>query len=462
MYLTPAIDRLRLRDGLAREPILALLEAGLQAVSPEAAVDRCIQVQGTTLRIVDPASDRSVEHKLISGTKHVFVLGAGKASVRMAARLESLLGPHLAGGVVVAPAGAQIRLRHVRQIVGDHPFPTSASEAAGRELLKFAESRTRGDLVLCLFSGGGSSLIAVPQPGLEPGDLQAVSSELLRSGVPVRPMNIVRRHLSSIHGGRLAAALRPASFVTLLLSDVAGDLPETIASGPTVADPSTYMDALDVIDQYGVRGRLPGPALRVLERGRAGALPETLKPGDSVFRGNPALLAAAAGDAVSAMAAASQAVGMRPVVVSGPLGGDADALGKRLARIALRLAVRSRLLLAHGETTVVVRGSGRGGRNQQAAAAAALRLSGCGGVIVTSFASDGVDGVTPAAGAIVDGRTAQLVRENREGFTLEQAVADNDCYPALQASGDLLMTGPTGTNVADLFVAGGIRFARKP
>ncbi len=447
------IDRSSLRDVTAREPILALLEAGLHAVSPEAAVDRCVTRTGNAVRVSDPMSKQRVEYRLGPGRGRLFVIGAGKASVRMAARLEAVLGPDLAGGVVVAPPGTGNPLCRVRLLVADHPLPTRTSEHAGRELLRYAHSLTENDFVICCFSGGGSSLIAVPQAGLQPGDLQAVSSVLLLSGVPVDRMNIVRRHLSLIHGGRLGLALHPARFVTLLLSDVAGDLPETIASGPTVPDPSTYSEALDVIDRASLRTRLPASVIRVLEDGRNGRIPETIKPGDPVIHGNPAFLAAGAGSAVSAMAATARNIGVRPVVLRTPLCGDADTLGRRLGRLAPRLAERSRLLLAHGETTVIVRGSGHGGRNQQTAAAAALQLSGCKRGSVVSFATDGVDGVTTAAGAIVDGQTARLVRANGDGLTLERAVAENDCYPALRASRDLLLTGPTGTNVADLFIA---------
>jgi len=448
------IDRSCLRDATAREPILALLEAGLHAVSPEAAVDRCVTKVGRTLYVTDPMSKRKIERKLGAGRERVLVIGAGKASVRMAARLESVLGSDLAGGIVVAPPGTGSSLHRIRLLVGDHPLPTDASEEAGRELLRYAHSLTEDDFVFCCFSGGASSLIAVPQAGLQPGDLRAVSSVLLTSGVPVDRMNTVRRHLSLIHGGRLGLALHPAQFATLLLSDVADDLPETIASGPTVPDPSTYSEALAIIDRANVRKRLPVSVVRVLEAGRDGRLPETVKPGDPVLRGNPAFLAAGAANAVSAMAAAACAMGIRPIVLRTPLCGDAEVVGRQLGRLAPRLVKRSRLLIAHGETTVIVRGSGQGGRNQQTAAAAALQLSGCKQGRVASFATDGVDGVTTAAGAIVDGQTAGWVRVAGDGLALERALAENDCYPALQASRDLLQTGLTGTNVADLFVVG--------
>ncbi|MBN1859225.1 DUF4147 domain-containing protein [Candidatus Bipolaricaulota bacterium] len=456
------IDRARLRNAEVRHPILTLLEAGLLAVRPEQAVDRCVQRDGDVLRIVDRGGTLCVERRLASRRGRVFVIGAGKASVRMAAQLEAILGDHLAGGAVVAPredqSRGQRRLRRIRLLAGDHPLPKGSSVAAGRALLQFAHSLGRNDFVLCCFSGGASSLIAVPVPGLDPDDLQAVGSALLGSGVPVGPMNIVRRHLSAVHGGRLAEALLPASFVTLLLSDVAGDLPEIIASGPTVADPSTYAQALDVVDRYSVRDRLPRSAVRVLEQGVAGIIRETVKPGAPAFRGNPVLLAAGGGDAVSAMIAAARQVGIRPIGLRKPLCGDADTLGERLGRLAPRLAARSRLLLAHGETTVIVRGSGMGGRNQQTAAAAALRLRllGRGDTCVASFATDGVDGVTPAAGALVDAETAGLTRAGSGALSLEQALVDNNCYQALRASRDLLFTGPTGTNVADLFIAGAI------
>ena len=459
--MIPTIDRSRLRNGEIRRPMLDLLEAGLRAVHPEHAVDRCVRRDGDVLRIIDRAGNVCVERNLTSSRGRLFVVGAGKASVRMAARLEAILGDNLTGGVVVAPSGDRDRdrdpdwgrLRRIRILAGDHPFPKGSSAAAGKALLQFAQSVGRNDFVICCFSGGGSSLIAVPQSGLHIEDLQAASSVLLGSGVPVAPMNIVRRHLSVVHGGRLAEALLPASFVTLLLSDVAGDLPEIIASGPTVADPSTYAQALDVVDRYHLRDRLPRSVVRVLEQGRAGFLRETIKPGAPAFRGNPALLAAGGRDAVAAMEVTARKARIHPLVLRRPLGGDAEALGKRLGCLALRLAGRSRLLLAHGETTVIIRGSGTGGRNQQTAAAAALQLSESNDTCVASFATDGVDGITTAAGALVDGETAELARVN---LSLEQALADNNCYPALRASRDLLWTGPTGTNVADLFIAGAI------
>ncbi len=335
-----------------------------------------------------------------------------------------------------------------------HPVPDAAGEAAAREMLGLVRGLGPEDLVLCLLSGGGSALLPLPRDGLSLDDMAATTNLLLRSGATIVEMNTVRRHLSAIAGGQLARAASPARVATLAISDVVGSPPDAIASGPTVPDPSTYADALAVLDRYGITARIPAPARRVLEQGRDGAIPETPKPNDPAVLKAALTIVADNLTAARAAAAAARAAGFHTLLLSTYLEGEARHVGQVLAGIARQIVAtgdpvpRPACVVCGGETTVTVTGDGRGGRNQELSLAAAAALDGVPGVLLVGFATDGRDGPTHAAGAAVDGTT--FARARRAGLDPVRHLREHDAYPLLDAIGDLIRTGSTGTNVADL------------
>ncbi|HZP19710.1 MAG TPA: glycerate kinase [Bauldia sp.] len=374
------------------------------------------------------------------------VLGAGKASAAMARAVEDKW-PGPLQGLVVTRTGHGVPCRHIEIVEASHPVPDKGGEDAARRILALAESAREGDLVLCLISGGGSALLALPAPGLTLADKQAVNRALLASGADIGAMNVVRKHLSAIKGGRLAAAAFPAEVVTLLISDVPGDEPATIASGPTVPDPSTYADARAAIARYGIA--VP-PA--VAARLAAGA-DETPKPGDPRLARSSATIIASPAASLRTAAQAARRAGVTPVILGDAIEGEAREVGRAMAGIALSVARHGQpaaapaVLLSGGETTVTVRHKGRGGRNTEFLAGLALGLGGAPGIFALAGDTDGIDGSEDNAGAVV--RPDTLARARSAGLDFAGQAAANDCYGLFSALGDLVVTGPTLTNVND-------------
>ncbi len=422
-----------------RAEVLAALAGALAAADPAAAVRRGLRRRGGALALG--------RRRVSLPRGRVIVLSLGKAAVAMAgAALEALAGLEVTG-VVVAPAATSRPMGPLEAVAGGHPLPDTGSLRAGRRLLAFAKDAGEDDLVLVLVSGGGSALAEVPAPGLTLDDLVAANRALLHSGAPITEVNTVRRHLSALKGGFLARASAPARLVTLLVSDVVGSAPEAIAGGPTVPDPTTFADALAVVEDRGLA--MPDAAAGALREGAAGRRPETPK-GGAAFAG-PAMVVTDGAAAARAAKAAATGRGIEARVSSTAVEGEARFVGTRLGEIARGLAP-GRMLISAGETTVTLAGPGRGGRNQEVALAAALALAGDpGGALVASFATDGVDGPTDAAGGIGDAGTVE--RGQARGLDATAALAENDALPYLSASGDLLRCGPTGTNVGDIMIA---------
>ena len=441
-------DRLSLRDAGSREEILLLLEEALEAVSPGRVIREHVAREGASLRIGD-------ETYPLAG-RRVLLLGAGKASAAMAQELETILGDALTAGVVVTRYDYSVPTKRVRVYEGGHPLP-DANGAAGAEAVRvLAQEAREEDLVLCLLSGGGSALLGLPVPGIDLEDLRELTGLLLSSGAAIDEVNAVRRHVTSLLGGGLAALLARAHAVSLLLSDVPHDRIEAIASGPTVPDPTTFRDAQEALRRLELWERVPRSVRERIEQGVAGAIPETPKPGDPLFARARAVLVGTNRTAVASLAGEGERRGFAVRTLGEPVVGEARAVGERLAGLGRALAgtgTRGALLVAGGETTVVVRGSGVGGRNQEVALAAAVALEGVAGVLVAALATDGTDGPTSAAGAIVDGKTVRRARAL--GLDPKRALEENDSYPLLRATQDLLVTGPTRTNVADLFLVFG-------
>jgi len=380
------------------------------------------------------------------GGGRLVVVGAGKASAAMARAVEDAW-PGPLGGLVVTRYGYAVPCRRIEIVEAAHPVPDAAGVAAAERMLATVRGRGADDLVLCLISGGGSSLLTLPPPGATLADKQELNRALLASGASIGEMNCVRRHVSAIKGGRLAAACHPARVLTLLISDVPGDRPGDIASGPTVADPTTCADALDVVRRYGIS--IPGPLRELLESGRG----ESIKPGDPRLARAEARIVAAPQLALEAAAAVARAEGVAVHILGDAIEGEAKDVGKVLAAIALQVAERKQpfaapcVLLSGGETTVTVRGHGRGGRNVEFLLALAIALDGRAGIHALAADTDGVDGQEEIAGALV--APDSLARAWALGMRPKDSLADNDGHGFFRALGDSLVTGPTLTNVND-------------
>jgi glycerate 2-kinase len=376
----------------------------------------------------------------------LIVIGAGKASAAMAKAVED----HWSGtltGLVVTRYGYAVPCKRIEIIESAHPVPDAASVAAARRILGTVSDLRSDDLVLCLISGGGSSLLVAPIEGLTLEDKQAVNQALLRSGATISEMNCVRRHLSLVKGGRLAAACHPAKVVTLLISDVPGDRPMDIASGPTVPDPTTCADALAIIKRYAVE--LPPSAMEILESGRG----ESVKPGDPRLATSETRFVATPQMALEAAAAVARDAGVPTHILGDSIEGEARDVGKVIAGIGLQVAQHGQpfqppcILLSGGETTVTVRGQGRGGRNVEFLLSLAIALDGNPRIHAMAGDTDGVDGLEEIAGAYIAPDT--LKRAWAKGIKPKESLADNDGHGFFEALGDSVITGPTLTNVND-------------
>ncbi|MDR3514410.1 MAG: glycerate kinase [Azospirillaceae bacterium] len=374
------------------------------------------------------------------------VIGAGKASAAMAKAVEdNWSGPLV--GLVVTRYGYAVPCRRIEIVEAGHPVPDAAGLAAARRILDLAAGLTADDLVLCLISGGGSALLALPHADLTLEDKQAVNRALLSSGATISEMNCVRRHLSAIKGGRLAAACYPARVVTLLISDVPGDNPIDIASGPTVGDPTRCADALAIIRRYNVV--VPPQVLRLLETGRG----ESVKPDDPRLDGNETRIIAAPQLALEAAATIARNAGIAAHILGDAIEGESRDVGKVMAGIALQVARRGQpfkapcVLLSGGETTVTVRGGGRGGPNVEFLLSLGIALDGAPGIYALAADTDGVDGMEDVAGALLS--PDSLARAWDKGVKPRDSLANNDGHGFFEALGDQLITGPTLTNVND-------------
>jgi hydroxypyruvate reductase len=375
------------------------------------------------------------------------VLGAGKASAAMAKAVEDNW-PGPLEGLVVTRYGHAVPCQRIEIVEAAHPVPDAAGEAAARRILELARGAGPDDLVLCLISGGGSALLALPAEGLALADKQAVNKALLASGADIGQMNTVRRHLSAIKGGRLAAAAHPAKVVSLLISDVPGDNPEAIASGPTVADPTTYADARAILARYGIE---PPPAVRThLERTEE----ETPKPGDPRLTTAETVIVAKPQASLEAAAEVARRAGVTPLILGDAIEGEAREVGRVMAGVALQVRQHGQpvaapcVLLSGGETTVTVTGQGgRGGRNTEFLLGLALQLHGLERVWALAGDTDGIDGSEDNAGAVVT--PDALERARALGLNPAELLARNDAYGFFAALGDLVVTGPTLTNVND-------------
>ena len=435
--------RTRLRRAAA-----AILRAGLDAADPARLVRRQLRRRA----LVEVAG---VVHR--PGRGRLVMIAAGKAAPAMARAAEEVLGDRLDEALAIASAPGP-PLRRTRLLLASHPVPDERGLAAAAAVRALAESLGRDDLLLLLLSGGASALLPAPVAGITLSDKAAVTSLLLRAGAPIHELNAVRKHLSLLKGGGLARAAAPARLVCLALSDVVGDDLSTIASGPTVPDPTTYADAVGILEARAVLGACPAAVRAHLAAGAAGDVPETPKPGDRIFARVTTRIVGSNRLSVEAAAREARRQGLRPLVLTTRLEGEAREAARVLVAMlrecveAGRPAAPPVCLLAGGETTVTVRGDGRGGRNQELAVAAAVPLAAFPKpALLASLATDGVDGASEAAGGVVDDES--VARAARQGLAPPgHFLAASDSHAFLASLADLIVTGPTGTNVVDLTV----------
>ncbi len=435
------------RSDRRRSAALEVLGAALDAVDPAAALRRTLHCDGDMLRVAEQSYD-------LRRFRRVLVVGAGKAAAPMARAVEEVFGDRISGGTVTVKYGYTAPTARVTLHQAGHPVPDSAGVAGTQAMIALLEDAGPDDLVLCLISGGGSALMPLPVPGVTLEELQTLTNALLRSGAPIQALNTVRKHLSQVSGGQLARLAYPATVLALIVSDVVGSPLDVIASGPTVADSSTFQDAWDVLVRYDVLEQTPPSIRHHLERGLAGEVAETVKPGDLALQRVHNVIVADNALAAEAAEVCARALGFNTLLLSTYVEGEAREVGRVLAALAREIIAHGRplpapaCLLLGGETTVTVRGTGKGGRNQELSLASALAIQGVEGVLIASLATDGTDGPTDAAGGLVDGTT--VARGEAAGYSAFEALAANDAYTFLDCAGDLLVTGPTNTNVNDL------------
>jgi len=439
-----------------KDRLLRAFRAAVGAVDPARLVAKALRVKGDAV-VLDAAGSRAAIP--LSSLGKIHIVGAGKAGRAMGEAALAALGKRVAEGVIAVPRGAEGRSGPVRFAAAGHPVPDIFSLAAAREILSLLERAGKGDLVVALVSGGGSAMLSAPAAGITTEEKAETFRLLLRAGADIASFNAVRKHLSEVKGGRLARAAHPATVWALLLSDVPGDDPSVIASGPFSPDPTTYADAIGVLERYGIFYAVPSPVRRHLAEGAAGALPETPKPDDPAFLGTTSALLGTNRTAMDAAAiqttlernAAPTAIVLLPGFLHGEARECARSFCARLRKAAEALSPGHEVvMIAGGETTVNVLGSGKGGRNQEFGLAAAVELAGVEAMAVLAAGTDGIDGPTDAAGAYADGAT--VARASSLGLDPGAHLENNDAYPFFDALGDLVVTGPTGTNVADLVI----------
>jgi glycerate 2-kinase len=417
-----------------RRQALAIFKAALRAANP---------MEGVAVRLA---------REDLTRYRHIYVVGAGKAAAAMAKAAERVLGRRIARGLLNVKYGHVAPLRRIELNECGHPVPDRQGVEGARRIAEIASGAGRDDLVLCLISGGASALLPLPADSITLDEKQEVTKMLLACGADIHEMNAIRKHISRIKGGQLARLAYPARVLSLLLSDVIGDDLDVIGSGPTAPDVSTFALARAILQKYGIFERVPASVRDRIESGACGQIPETPKPGDAIFRRVRNLVIGSNKLAVAAAAARARQLGFRTLVLSTFIEGETREIARMHAAIAKEIMHSGRPLkppacvITGGETTVTLRGDGLGGRNQEFVLAAAIDISGLPNVVVLSAGTDGSDGPTDAAGAIADGRT--FTRDPRA----PEFLARNDSYHYFEGLRDLVVTGPTNTNVMDVRV----------
>jgi len=434
---------------ILRQHAFEIFQAGLAAVDPAEAIFRHVKMSGDVLQV---GSHRFV----LSDFEHIFVVGAGKAGATMGQALEELLKDRITDGVMVTKKGHGVPLSYLRLHAAGHPVPDKRGIKGAEEILTLVQGAGERDLVLCLISGGGSALMVSPAKGITLEDKQVITRLLLACGADIHEINTIRKHLSRIKGGGLARSAYPATVVNLILSDVIGDDLNVIASGPTVPDTSTFADARQICQQYGIWNQVPVPIRKRIDDGLQGEIPETPGANDRIFQNSCSQLVGTNIQALETAGVKARQLGYNALILSSFIEGEAREAAKVLAGIAREIQASGNpisapaCILCGGETTVTIQGEGKGGRNQEFALSAACSIKGLEGVVILAGGTDGNDGPTDAAGAIVDGDT--VARAMEKDLTPRDYLNRNDAYHFFQMLQDLVITGPTGTNVMDVYM----------
>ncbi len=430
-----------------RSKALEVLKVALEAVDPANAVEQQVKLEGQRLRIGERTHD-------LDRFRNIYVVGGGKASSPMAKAVEGILGDRLTAGVINVKYGYTMDTDRIELNEAGHPIPDDNGVKGVRKIVELLNEAGEDDLVICLISGGGSALMPLPSEGISLADMKKVTDLLLKCGATINEINAIRKHISQIKGGQLARLAYPAKVISLIMSDVVGSPLDVIASGPTVPDTTTFEDAYQILEKYDLVEQLPASLRSHIRSGCEGEIPETPKEDDPIFAEVYNLIV---GDnEVAALAALNKGreLGFDSLLLSTFIEGEAREVGKVLASIAKEIlnsnqpVKRPGFIVAGGETTVTIRGRGKGGRNQELALASAIEIAGLDDVIIIGAATDGTDGPTDATGALAEGST--LRRAEELGYKASDYLKNNDSYTFFEALGDLLITGPTNTNVNDL------------
>jgi glycerate 2-kinase len=437
-------------DKLHRD-VLTAMDKALEAASPDKIIRNHVKLDHSTLRV----------DRLNFPLKHyhrIYVIGGGKASGYMAEEIERILGNRITEGLVIIPdyLNPWPEGNRVKYHAGTHPILSKENVRGVAHMLELVENSDSNDLIIIVLSGGASALMDYPMRGITLEDERKTTSVLLESGAKIQEINTVRKHISRVKGGRLAETIRAARILTLIISDVVGDQLDTIGSGPTAPDSTTYRDAKQVLEKYNLWSRIPTRVRRAIAAGIDGTLSDTPKQRNRVFRRVNNVIVGNNRESCRAAVAHMKRAGYNAQILSTRLIGEANDVGRILGSIVTDIHDNGlpfpspAALVAGGETTVTVKGKGKGGRNQELALAAAISVAGSEGLVVGSLATDGVDGPTDAAGALADGTT--IMRGRKHGMEGEEYLENNDSYNYFRGLGDLIKTGPTGTNVNDIMI----------
>ena len=436
-----------------KEHLIDIYKSAIRAADPFKAVTQNLRVSGSRMTL--EGKDYNLRE-----FNRIVVVGAGKAVAPMARAVEEIFGDSIDDGIIIVKYGHTRSLRKIRQIEGSHPLPDLNGVRGTKDLIDIVKRADERTLVICLLSGGASSLLVSPMDGIALDDKKEVTELLLKAGATIDELNTVRKHISSVKGGRLAELAHPATLITPVLSDVIGDRLAVIASGPTVPDSTTFKDAIGVLRKYGLEDKIPGRVAKILKDGLEGKIEETPKGCEDFFKKARTIIVAGIKEALVAAKEKAESMGFKTEILTSELQGAAREAARDLAARAIeakntmKAGDKPRCLLFGGETTVTVKGGGLGGRNQELALAVAIEIEGRDGITLLSAGTDGTDGPTNAAGAIVDGGTLSLAKQY--GMDAALYLENNDSYhffkrlDFLSGKRHHLMTGPTGTNVMDL------------
>ncbi|MGD9347650.1 MAG: glycerate kinase [Candidatus Aminicenantes bacterium] len=442
------MEKSRGKDRLRRDAE-AIFRAGLRAVDSKSAVKRFLRKEGHALTIGSSSYD-------LSAYENVYVVGAGKASAAMAQAVEEILGDRISTGIVNVKYDHSLPLDFIAINEARHPVPDGAGLEGTQRIVELVTMAGQRDLVLCLISGGGSALLPYPADGISLAEKRQLTQILLEIGATIHEINVLRKHASRVKGGQLARLAYPSTLVTLIISDVVGDDLDSIASGPTVPDRSTYADCLRILQKYSLENKIPEAIRDHYDKGADGYIAETPKFGDPVFHKTQNVIIASNSLAIEAAARKAEELGYNSLILSASIEGEAKDVALDHAAVAREILqmgtpmAKPASVISGGETTVTIRGKGKGGRNQEFVLAAAIAIDGLENVVVLSAGTDGTDGPTDAAGAFADGATVRRARN--QGLDAPSYLRNNDSFTFFDLLHDLFITGPTFTNVMDLRV----------